>query len=155
MFDDDWGDDNWQEFDSFCAKALHFYLRNGLVGGGSSDTYRLNKLHASVGSPGLTSTLSRFLEEHCDMETYSHAVEGMTEEEEQHSLRNYVEASHPGETFTKNQLSTGLSLVAKHYGYRLNVGLKDRPQKRFGPQKRGVNKYVITSASQPFGSMAA
>ena len=89
------------------------------------------------------------------METYSHAVEGMTEEEEQRSLRNYVEASHPGETFTTNQLSTGLSLVAKHYGYRLNVGLKDRPQKRFGPNKRGVNKYVITLASQPFGAMAA
>ena len=146
---------NWQEFDAFCAKALHFYLRNGLVGGGSSDTYRLTKLHASVSSPGLTSTLSRFLEEHCGGETYSHAVEGMTEDEERRSLRNYVKASHPGETFTTNQLSTGLSLVAKHYGYRLDVGLKDRPQNRFGPNKRGVNKYVITSASQPFGAMAA
>ena len=72
------------------------------------------------------------------MEIYNHAVAGMTEEEERLSLRNYVEASQPGEAFTMNHLTTGL---------------KDRPQKRLGPNKRGVNKCVITSAGQPFGPM--
>lgn len=150
LFDDDWGDDNWQEFYAVCAKALHLYLRNDLVSGGSSDCYRLNKLHASFCSPGLTSTFSRFFEKHCDMETYSHAVAGTIEDEERRFLRNYVEAFHPGEFFTMNHLSTGLSMVANHYDYRLNVGLRDRPQKRFSP-----NKFVITSASQPFGSTGA
>ena len=40
LFDEHWVDDNWQEFDAFCVKALNFYLRNGLVDGGSSDSYR-------------------------------------------------------------------------------------------------------------------
>ena len=52
-------------------------------------------LHRHVSILGLQTFVRRFAkanEEHCDMETYSHAVEGMTEEEEQRSLRNYVEA---------------------------------------------------------------
>ena len=89
------------------------------------------------------------------MEIYSHTVEGMTDDEERRSLWDYAEASHPSETLTMKQLSTGLSLVAKHYGYRLNVRLEERPQKRLGPTKRRGNKFVITLASQPFGSMTA
>ena len=80
-----------------------------------------------------SSTAGGFLEDHYYMEIYSHAVEGMTDDEERRPLWDYAEASHPSETNIMNQLSTGLSLVAQHYSNRLNVQLKDRQKKRLGP----------------------
>lgn len=152
LFDEDWSKVDWQEFDALCVNSIRFYLTNGLVGGGASEKYRLNKLHSSVGSSDLTTTLARFLEENVGEETYAFSLDGMTDEQASRCLMDYVEDSLPSENFTLNQVSSGLGLVANHYGYKINVGLKGRPQGRFGPNKKGVNKYVITASSNPFGA---
>ena len=150
MFDEDWGDENWKEFDSFCANALIYYLKNGLVNTGVGDKYRLNKLTASVGSGSLVSTLHRFLETNVGKETYSHYVDGMDEDLKSVCLRDFVEDSVNGETFTPQQITSGLHLVSKHFSYNINVGLKPRPQKRFGVDRKGVDLFVITNHKNPF-----
>ena len=155
LFDEDWGDENWKEFDSFCAYALTYYLQNGLVNTGIGDKYRLNKLNASVGSGSLVSTLHRFLETNVGKETYSSFVEGMDEELKSVCLRDFVEDSVNGETFTPQQITSGLHLVAKHFSYNINVGLKPRPQKRFGVSRKGVDLFVITDNKNPFQKPAS
>jgi hypothetical protein len=139
-----------KEFDSFCANALIYYLHNGLVNTGIGDKYRINKLAASVGSGSLVSTLHRFLETNVGKETYSHFVEGMDEELKSVCLRDFVEDSVNGETFTPQQITSGLHLVSKHFSYNINVGLKSRPQRRFGIDRKGVDLYVITDNKNPF-----
>lgn len=151
LFDEDWSGLDWQEFDALCVNSIRFYLTNGLVSGGVSERYKLNKLHASIGSSGLTNTLARFLEENVGATTYQFHVDGMDDDQGKRCLKEFVEESLPGETFTLNQLSSGLGVVANHFGYKINVGLKGRPQGRFGPYQKGVNKYMITSSSKPFG----
>ena len=150
LFDEEWGDENWKEFDSFCVKALLYYLHNGLVNTGIGDKYHLNKLNASVGSGNLVSTLHRFLESNVGKETYSHYVDGMNDDEKDRCLRDFVEDHLNGETYTPQQITNGLHLVAKHFSYNINVGMKDRPQKRFGADRKGVNLYVITDSRNPF-----
>jgi len=150
LFDESWGDENWKEFDLFCVKTLQYYLHNGLVNTGVGDKYALNKLTASVGSGFLVSTLQRFLEDNVGKETYSHYVEGMNEDQKSRCLRDFVEEHLNGETYTPQQISQGLRLVAKHFSYHINVGMKDRPQKRFGADRKGVDLYVITDNKNPF-----
>ena len=65
-------------------------------------------------------------------------------------MRDFVEVHLNGETYTPAQITNGLHLVAKHFSYHINVGLKDRPQKRFGKDRKGVNLYVITDSKNPF-----
>jgi len=154
LFDEEWGDKNWEEFDLFCVKALLYYLHNGLVNTGVGDKYHLNKLNASVGSSSLVSTLHRFLEKNNGKETYDHSVDGMTDDEKDRCLRDFVEDHLNGETYTPQQISNGLHLVAKHFSYHINVGLKDRPQKRFGVDRKGVNLYKITDNKKPFNSFS-
>jgi hypothetical protein len=150
LFDEDWGDENWMEFDSFCIKSLLYYLKNGLVNTGCGDKYHLHKLNASVGSANLVSTLHRFLETNVGKETYSHFVNGMNDVERDRCVRDFVEGHLNGETYTLTQITNGLHLVAKHFSYYINVGMKDRPQKRFGVDRKGVNLYVITDKHNPF-----
>lgn len=150
LFDEDWDIQNWKEFDAFCVNALRFYLTHGLVNSGFSDSYQLSKLHAAVGCPQLTQTLHRFLEDHKGQETYSKAVDGMSGDETSRCLREYVAASHSEEKFTQNQITMGLKHVAKHFSYSLNQGMKDRPQKRFGSKRIGVDLYVIGDPAKPF-----
>jgi hypothetical protein len=150
LFDEEWGEENWMEFDLYCVRALKYYLDNGLVNKGVGEKYRLNKLNASVGSGALVSTLHRFLEANVGNETYSHYVDGMDDDEKDRCLRDFVEVHLNGETYTPAQITNGLHLVAKHFSYHINVGLKDRPQKRFGKDRKGVNLYVITDNKNPF-----
>ena len=59
--EDDWGTKNWAEFDATCVYALRYYLDNGLIGGGYSEKYALNKLDAAVGSADVRDALYRIL----------------------------------------------------------------------------------------------
>ena len=153
LFDEDWGDENWYEFDAFCVSSLLYYLHNGLVNKGEGSNYRLKKLNASVGSSTLVNTIHRFLEDNTGMETYSHYVEEMGDESMKcRCLRDFVTENSGGETYTLPQLTTALHSVANHFDFKINVGLNDRPQKRFGPNRKGVNRYVITTSKNPFGS---
>ena len=88
-------------------------------------------------------------------ETYSSFVEGMDEELKSVCLRDFVEDSVNGETFTPQQITSGLNLVAKHFSYNINVGLKPRPQKRFGVSRKGVDLFVITDNKNPFQKPAS
>ena len=148
LFEDDWGNQNWQEFDAFCVKSLRYYLSKGLIGGGASSNYALKKLHNQVGSAELVSTLHRFLETNVGEETYQKKLVGMTNEEETRCLQEFVEDAHPEETFTKNKISTSFYAVASYFGFHINKGSDPRPQARFGG--KGVNKYLITSSAKPF-----
>ena len=42
--------------------------------------------------------------------------------------------------------------IRDSFGYGVNRGKKVRPQKRFGPNKVGVNSYSINPPNKPFGS---
>ena len=107
-------------------------------------------LFRSVGSGNLVSTLHRFLENNVGKETYSHYVDGMDVDYKELCLRDFVEEHLNGETYTPQQITNGLHLVAKHFSYNINVGMKDRPQKRFGADRKGVNVYVISDSKNPF-----
>ena len=74
----------------------------------------------------------------------------MNDDEKDRCLRDFVEDHLNGETYTPQQITNGLHLVAKHFSYNINVGMKDRPQKRFGADRKGVNLYVITDNKNPF-----
>jgi hypothetical protein len=74
----------------------------------------------------------------------------MNDVEKDRCLRDFVEGHLNGETYTLTQITNGLHLVAKHFSYYINVGMKDRPQKRFGVDRKGVNLYVITDKHNPF-----
>ncbi len=144
LFDEEWGDVNWQEFDAFCVNSLYYYLKNGLRGGGSGEKYRMNKLIASVGSAELVSTLHRFLEEFDNETAYQKSVDEMDELDKERCLDTFV-SQYCGDEYPINVLSDGLNQVARHYHYDINEGGKKRPQKRFGPNKKGVNLYRIRS----------
>jgi hypothetical protein len=154
LFDEEWGEQNWAEFDALCVFALQFYLQEGLVGGGYSEKYRLAKLHAATGSAELCSALYRLLQEYDGSGDvfYQKSVDGMSDEDRSRSMTEYLESACPGEEFTPNQLSSSLRLTADYYGYKVNVGHKDnRIQKRFGPGAgKAVNAYQITSTKNPF-----
>lgn len=153
LLEDDWGTTNWLEFDRFMVFCLHYYLKHGLINKGSGEKYRLNKLVVSVGSPSLVSIIHRFLQLNVGKETYSYWVEEMSSDLKDRCLRDYASSHIPEETHSTNQLSNGLNLVAEHFGFKINVGLKDRPQKRFGPSgsnRRCVNSYFITDSKSPF-----
>ena len=144
LFEEDWGDLNWQEFDLFCVNSLRYYLKNDLVGGGSGEKYRMNKLIASVGSAELVSTLHRFLEEFDGEETYQKTVDEMDDTQKGRCLDSFV-AQNCGDEYPINHLSDGLKQVARHFFYDLGDAGGKRPQKRFGSKKVGVNKYAIRS----------
>ena len=144
LFDDEWSDRNWQEFDSFCVNSLRYYLSYGLVGGKPSDNYQLKKLIQTVGSNELVDTLHRFLKENEDKTVYSKAVDGMSSDELSRCLLEYVEEHCPDENLSKKQLTINLRQVALHFGFYLNGGRKDRKQVRFGPLNVGVNSYLIS-----------
>ena len=153
LFDDDWSLVNWQEFDAFCVNALLFYLNEGLLGGRSSSNYQYKKLVNSVGSPGLVQTIQRFLAENAGKETYQKKVKGMEDHQVDRCLDEFVKDHLPNEDYSLNQLSTGLHHVASHFGYGINRGSTDkRKQKRFGPDKKGTDLYVISDPSHPFGN---
>jgi hypothetical protein len=151
LFDEEWGDRNWSEFDAVCVNALRYYLKNGLVGGGSNAQYKLNKLYATVGSKELTTTLHRFLEKNEGMTTYQKYMDGMSDEESDRCLQEFV-INEMGEKVPLPRLSTCFKKVADHFDYLINVGHKDnRKQIRFGEGVGdAVNAYVITSRSKPF-----
>ena len=150
LFDEDWGSKNWEEFDAISINFLQYYLDNGLVGGGYTDKYRVSKLNQSVGSSELVDALNRLLQENVGQTIFQKKVEGMDAISASRCLKEYVE-SCTGETYTTNKLSKDLHKVATHYGYKINVGQGDRPQKRFGPGGgKGVNSYLITTDANPF-----
>lgn len=153
LFDEEWGTKNWSEFDATCVNALRFYLASGLVGGGTNAQYKLNKLNASVGSAELVSTLHRFLEKNDGMVTYQKYLDGMSDEESDRCLQEFV-IDHTGEKLSLPRLSAVLNAVAKHFGYGINKGYEDnRKQVRFGDGiGKAVNAYIITSSKTPFAS---
>jgi len=154
LFDEDWGSRNWEEFDALCVYALRFYLQNGLVGGGYSEKYSLNKLHSAVGSADLCSALYRLIKQNSGTGEflYQKTVDGMSEEHRSRSVSAYIEENVPGEEFTPNQIKTALRLVANHYGFRVK-GLveQDRIQRRFGEGAgKAVNAYLVADSNNPF-----
>lgn len=153
LFDEDWGDHNWKEFDQFCVECLHYYLKHGLINKGTGEKYHLNKLELEVGSTYLVATLHRFLEANVGEEIYTHSVEGMTADQVSRCLCDFVTESIPGETFTQHKLTKSLKRVADHFSYHLNTGNdKSRGQRRFGSARKGVDCYHVTTKDQPFSS---
>ena len=152
LFDEEWSETNWKEFDAFCVKTLRYYLERSLVGGSASDTYQLKKLIGSVGSCELVNTLHRFLVTNAGKEVYSKQVPYMTSDEEGRCLLEYVQDQIPEDSFTLKQLTTSFHIVASHFGYHINRG-RSRPQKRFGPNgsSKAVNSYFIGEPNDPFG----
>ena len=154
LFDeDDWGTRNWAEFDATCVYALRYYLDNGLIGGGYSEKYALNKLDAAVGSADVRDALYRILTKYNGSGDYLYqkSVDEMSDEDRIHSLSDYLAEQVPGEEFSPTRIGTSLRLVAEHYGFKVNVGHKDqRIQKRFGKSIKGVNAYLITDSKNPF-----
>ena len=153
LFDEEWGTTNWSEFDAVCVNALRYYLSNGLVGGGSNPKYQLNKLQNSVGSKELVGTLHRFLEKHEGMTTYQKYMDGMSDEQSDRCLQEFV-IDETGEKYPLPKLSSAFKQVAQHFDYLINVGYTDnRKQARFGDGiGDAVNAYVITSRVKPFVS---
>ena len=93
LFDeDDWGTRNWAEFDATCVYALRYYLDNGLIGGGYSEKYALNKLDAAVGSADVRDALYRILTKYNGSGDYLYqkSVDEMSDEDRIHSLSDYL-----------------------------------------------------------------
>jgi hypothetical protein len=151
LFDEEWGETNWAEFDATCINTLRYYLVNGLIGGGPTAKYKLNKLNASVGSKALTSTIHRFLEKHEGVTTYQKYMDGMSDEESDRCLQEFV-INELGDKLPLPKLSSALKQVANHFDYLINVGYKDnRKQVRFGDGVGdAVNAYVFTKRTKPF-----
>ena len=153
LFDEDWSDENWKEFDAFLAYSLLYYLKEGLLGGRTSNNYGYRKLVASVGSTSLVNVLQRFLDEsECGVTYYQKYVKEMDEDLKDLCLDEYVNMHLSEEDHSLKHLHTSLHSVADHFGYGVNRGKKVRPQKRFGPNKVGVNSYSINPPNKPFGS---
>ena len=153
LFDEDWSDENWMEFDAFLAYSLLYYLKEGLLGGRTSNNYGYRKLVASVGSTPLVNVLQRFLDEsECGVTYYQKYVKEMGEDLKDLCLDEYVNMHLSEEEHSLKHLHTSLHSVADHFGYGVNRGKKVRPQKRFGPNKVGVNSYSINPPNKPFGS---
>jgi len=133
---------------------LFYYLKNGLLNTGCSGKYHYNKLVASVGSTTLVNSITNFLQDNEGVEVYSKFVDGMTEDEKLRCFRDFVivSGSEEGETYSPNQASTALLLVADYLGFNKNVGMKDRNQKRFGPERKAVDYFVFTKKSIPFST---
>lgn len=144
LFDEDWGDQNWQEFDEFCIYALRYYLKHGLVGGRASESYRLAKLQNEVGSKELVSVLHRFIEENVDKTIYRNKTEGMNDEPVLlETVQSLVDIN-----LSSNRIVSSFRKVANHFGYRINDGNGSRQQCRVGGEK--VDKYHISRSSNPF-----
>ena len=155
LFDSDWSDLNWAEFDAFCVNCLRYYLQVGLIGGRSSGNYRYKKLVSTVGSARLVNTIQRFLQENAGRQTYQKVVKEMSDQEVSLCLDEYVRENLPEEDLTLNALHDALFAVAGHFNIGINRGAKSkRPQKRFGPKKTGVNVYNIADPSNPFKSVS-
>ena len=154
LFDEEWSDENWKQFDLFAVHSLLYYLKNGLLNTGCSGKYQYNKLVSSVGSAILVNSLTNFLQDHNGIEVYSKSVDGMTEEEVSRCVRDHalVQGLENGETYSTIQISTALTLVASYLGYNKNIGLKDRNQKRFGDDRKCVDYFIFTNKSSPFPS---
>ena len=150
LFDEEWSDTNWKEFDAFCVKALRFYLSEGLLGGKSTSNYKLRKLQSSVGCNQLVNTLHLFLETNVGYETYSRYITGMSEEQKGRCLEEFVEEAIPNEQYSPRHLTKSMRLVANHFDFKINVGSQARTQRRFGPSQMAVDAYRITTASNPF-----
>ena len=144
LFDDDWGNRNWREFDMFCVYSLRFYLKHGLVGGKASDDYRLAKLYNETGSKELVQILHRFLEDHKNQTVYRKYSDNMDGES---VLVDYV-MKNATEKFSEPDVVKAFKATAKYYGYQINRGNPDRKQKRFGDDR--VDEYLITHSSEPF-----
>lgn len=160
MFDPEWGQRNWEEFDAFVIKSLQTYLDMGLVGGKPSQSYLHTKLIQRVGNGELVSVLQRLLEENTGGELYQKVIPGMTDEQQARCLDFVASEEIAGVKFTLNQLKSSLDLVAAHFGFKINVGHppdKTRPQLRIkhGAKIGGTNRYVITSSKCPFPSKTA
>jgi|TARA_R100000149_G_C5878963_1_gene143297 hypothetical protein len=144
LFDEDWGSQNWEEFDAFCVKSLMYYLANDLVGGRSSENYQLKKLHQSIGSTELCNDLHGFLEENLDQKVYSHFVKGMSDVEKDLCLKEYLEEK--GHTLSARRITKSLYEVAAYFGFYINgsqnIGSSSRTQVRFNG--KGVNSYHIS-----------
>ena len=144
LFDEDWGSQNWEEFEAFCVKSLMYYLANDLVGGRSSENYQLKKLHQSIGSTELCNDLHGFLEENLDQKVYSHFVKGMSDVEKDLCLKEYLEEK--GHTLSARRITKSLYEVAAYFGFYINgsqnIGASSRTQVRFNG--KGVNSYHIS-----------
>ncbi|NQV75463.1 MAG: hypothetical protein HQ491_05380 [Bacteroidetes bacterium] len=144
LFDDDWGDQNWREFDTFCIYALRYYLAKGLVGGQASAEYRLTKLHNEVESKELANVLHRFIEENVNTVVYRETVDGMKDEA---TILDAVK-NQMNTTLSDQHIVSSFKKVAHHFGYRINDDNTKRSQKRFGSER--VDGYLITHSSSPF-----
>ena len=144
LFDEDWSSQNWEEFDAFCVNSLRFYLGNDLVGGRSSDNYRLKKLHQSVGSAELCNDFHKFLEENLDQKIYSHFIKGMSSTDKDLCLKEYLEEN--GHTISTRRMTQSLYEVATYFGFFLNgsqnKSVNNRSQVRFG--SKGVDAYHVS-----------
>ena len=157
FFGDDWGKQNWEEFDAFVILALQFYLDNGLIGGKPSTSYRYTKLVQTVGNGELVSVLHRLLEDNVGGEIYQKVIPGMTDEQQERCLDFVASQEINGVKFTITQLRKAMEKVAEHFGFKINVGHppdQTRPQLRIshGGKIGGTNRYVITSSQSPFPS---
>ena len=146
LFDEEWGIQNWNEFDTFCIYALRYYLKNGLDGGKASSEYRTTKLHNEIGSAELANVLHRFIEENVNSIVYREKVDGMIDEV---ALLDSVKAQVVAE-YSDQHIVSSFKKVAHHFGHRINEGQGKRIQKRFG--SRLVDGYQITHSSSPFPS---
>ena len=144
LFDEEWGAQNWHEFDTFCIYALRYYLGNGLVGGKASESYRITKLHNEVGSEELCNVLYRFLEQNVNTIVYRHRVDGMTDEI---ALLESVR-SQTNNDYSDQQIISSFKKVAHHFEYRIHDDQAKRSQKRFGSER--VDGFLITHSSSPF-----
>ena len=76
FFDDDWGNQNWEEFDAFVILALQFYLDNGLIGGKRQFISLYQTCWFTVGNGELVSVLHRLLEDNVGGEIYRKSFQG-------------------------------------------------------------------------------
>ena len=144
LFDEGWSSQNWSEFDAFCVNSLRYYLGNDLVGGRSSDNYRLKRLHQSVGSKELVDVLFRFLSENLDKDIYSHQVKGMDQGQLDSCLKEYLEENGI-DHLTTRKMTQILFEVSTFFGFYLNGSQnisQGRRQVRFG--SKGVNFYHVS-----------
>ena len=144
LFDDEWSSKNWEEFDAFCVNSLRYYLGNDLVGGRSSENYQLKKLEQSVGSKVLVEVLHRFLSENLGKDIYSNQVKGMTQDELDSSLKEYLE-DNGLDVPSNRKMTQVLFEVATYFEFYLNGSQNvssSRRQKRFG--SKGVNFYHVS-----------
>ena len=66
-----------------------------------------------------------------------------------------VQGLENGETYSPNQASTALHLVANNLGFKKNLGLSPRNQRIFGEGRKCVDYFVYTKSSSPFPIQSA